>query len=224
MNAGHETNSEKKWEHQKDEYMLMASYGESKKPNASPVITQLYEAQLQHDFYLTNTAHDSNGDPRYGGSRFFIVTDLYHNYSLGMKLEQAYGAGLAWGIQDSLRRQTFNVGADLRYIDETFFGGAKRLGTPASAFTESYSYSLPQLKIKKALIFSESGTVIPAYNDSHALQVGGIVKITLPLSKSFSIGPMLTDDYLRNAPPKSKQNYLSMTLSLSYAIGAAQAP
>ena len=220
LSLGHETTSEKAFHHQTDEIHLQAAFGESQKPNASPVITRVYEGVVQHDFYLTDTRHDAALKTVYGGPRLFVLTDFYHNLSLGMKLEQAYGGGVAWNGEHG--RQRFGIGADIRYIGEDLYSPGKRLNLAASAFSQNYSVRFP-LASKKVIIISESGSVIPAYNDAHALQARGIAKITLPLTKDLSIGPSLTDDYLRNAPPKSKQNYLSLKFSLTYALGASAA-
>jgi hypothetical protein len=217
---GHVTASEKAFDHQADTIQLQATFGESQKPHVSPVITRLYEGVLQHDFYLTDTGHNADGSSQYGGWRAFVLSDWYDNFSLGMKLEQAYGAGVAWDGEHGAQR--FGVGADLRYIGEDLYSTAKRLNLAASSLRESYSVHFPFAG--KLIIVSESGAVIPVYNASHALQARGVAAITLPLTKKFSVGPSLTDDYLSNAPHNSKQNYLNLKLSLNYTIGAAAAP
>ncbi len=221
LNLGHTTASQEAFSHQADEIHLEATFGESQKPKASPVITRLYEASYQHDIYVTDAKKNADGGAKYGGPRVFVLTDLYDNLSLGMKLEQAYGGGVAWDTEQG--RQRFGAGADIRYIGEDLYLGAKHLDLAASAISENYSIRFP-LATKKLIIISERGSVIPAFNDFHALQARGIAEVTVPLTKNLSIGPSLTDDYLQNAPPTSKQNYLSIRLSLSYLIGAPAAP
>lgn len=220
VSLGRETTSDQALVHQADNLHLQAAFGESQKPKASPVITRLYEGSFQHDFYLTDTRYNDDGSQRYWGPRAFVLADLYDNFSLGMKLEQAYAGGVAWNGEDGPQR--FTAGADLRYIGEDLYATTKRLNLVASSFDENYSVHFPLAT--KLAIFAENVWVIPAYNDPHALQARGIASLTLPLTKRLSIGPVLSDDYLRNAPPKSKQNFLSLTFSLSYKLGASVAP
>lgn len=75
------TESDAAFEHEITSLNLLANYGESKKPAASPVITQVYEANLQHDIYVTDN-YDQFDRRRWGGARVFAVTDFYNSFPL----------------------------------------------------------------------------------------------------------------------------------------------
>lgn len=215
------TQSDEAFAHQITGINLQANYGESKKPGASPVITQVYEGGLQQDVYITNN-YDDCGNRRWGGARILAVTDFYHNLSLGMNLEQAYGGGLAWDRQsgkERLGRQKYGLSVDLRYIGEDLYSSGKAQQLIAANLGQNYQIKFNLVK-GKPIILAESGSVIPAFNNSRALQARGIASLTVPLTTKFSVGVQEVDDYLRNAPPKSKQNYSSLQVKFTYAIGA----
>ena len=215
------TQSDEAFAHQITSINLQANYGESKKPGASPVITQVYEGGVQQDIYITGN-YDDCENRRWGGARILAVTDFYHNLSLGMNLEQAYGGGLAWDRQsgrERLGRQKYGLSVDLRYIGENLYSPGKAQKLIAANLGQNYQIKFTLVK-GKPIILAESGSVIPAFNNSHALQARGIASLTVPLTTKFSIGVQEVDDYLRNAPPKSKQNYSSLQVKFTYAIGA----
>lgn len=215
------TQSDEAFAHEITSINLQATYGESKKPGASPVITQVYEGGVQHDIYITDN-YDDCENRRWGGARILAVTDFYHNLSLGMNLEQAYGGGFAWDRQsgrERLGRQKYGLSADIRYIGEDLYSPGKAQKLIAANLGQNYQIKLFRVK-GKPIILAESGSVIPAFNNSHALQARGIASLTVPLTTKFSFGVQEVDDYLRNAPPKSKQNYSSLQVKFTYAIGA----
>jgi hypothetical protein len=211
---GHATQNQKALKYQKTSIDLQANYGESKKPGASPVITRLYEAGAQQDVYFTGN-QDADGDRRYGGARVFAVTDFYDNLSLGMRLEQAYGIGAGWDRQHG--KQTYGFSVDVRYIGENLYSPGKDQHLAAADVGENFK---EKLHVKaKPIILSESASILPAFNDSNALQARCIVKATMPLTQRLSIGLQESDDYLRNSPPKSKQNYSNLQVTFTYVIG-----
>jgi hypothetical protein len=219
------TQSDKAFAYQITNVNLYGNYGEAKKPNASPVITQVYEGGVQEDVYITDN-DDALGNRKYGGARLIGVVDFYHNLSLGLNLEQAYGFGLAWDGQsgkEGYGRQKYGLSADLRYIGEDLYvpGTAQKLA--AANLGQNYQIRFTLVK-GKSIILAENGSVIPAFNNSHALQARGVASFTVPITQNFSIGVQEVDDYLRNAPPKSKQNYSSLQFKVAYTFGAASQP
>jgi hypothetical protein len=206
LHLGRATSSQSAFEHQATSIDLQASFGESAKPKASPVKTDLYEGVLQHNVYLTDK----------GDWRAFVLADFYHNLSLGMNFQQSFGAGVGRDWQYGL--QTFGFSGDIRFEGQYLYapGQSENLGAVAA----SQFYSVELFKIKnKPLSFLERTTFIPAFENSHALQARGLVRLTLPISPRLSIGLQENDDYLRNAPPTSRQNYSNSQITFSYIFG-----
>lgn len=195
------------FKHQVSDVTLQASFGESSKPGASPVRTALYEGILQQNIYLTDKSD----------WYAFGLANAYHNLSLGMHVEQSYGGGIGWDSYHN--KHVYGFAADIRYINEDIYAPGRSLKLAASALSEHYSYTFPWPK-KKPINFYERITFIPAFNESRAFQVRGIAAFDLPLTPKFSIGLQETDDYLRNAPAKTNQNYSKVQFNLKYSIGA----
>jgi hypothetical protein len=208
------TSNQTAFKYQTTDIDIQANYGESSKPGSSPVITELYEGQVRQDIYVTDN-QDASGARRFGGPRVFVLADFYHNLSLGMNLEQGYGAGFGWVTQRG--SHTFGFEADLRYIGEDLYSPGIDQNLLAVRIYQNYSYKFVIVK-GKPVILSESGAVIPALNNPHAFQARGIVKATVPLTPHLSIGLQESDDYLRNAPPKSKQNYSNLQATFTYIL------
>jgi len=219
------TQSDKAFAYRITNVNLYGNYGEAKKPNASPVITEVYEGGVQEDVYMTDN-DDALGNRKYGGARLVGVTDFYHNLSLGLNLEQAYGFGLAWDGQsgkEGYGRQKYGLNADLRYIGEDLYAPGTAQKLAAANLGQNYQIRFTVVK-GKSIILAENGSVIPAFDNSHALQARGIASFTVPVTPNLSIGVQEVDDYLRNAPPTSKQNYSSLQFKVAYTFGAASQP
>jgi hypothetical protein len=211
LHLGRVTVAQTAFRHQATSVDLQASFGESKNASASPVKTELYEGILQHSVYITDR----------GEWRVFGLADFYHNLSLGMNFQQSYGAGI--GRDWQYGSQLFGFATDVRFEGQYLYapGHSENLG----AIAVSQYYTVQILKIKnKPLSFAERTTFIPAFEDSHAFQARGLLKLTLPISPRFSIGLQESDDYLRNAPPASKQNYSNTQFTFTYIFGPLRNP
>lgn len=205
------TQDKRTFKHQVTDINIQASFGESKNSGASPVRTALYDGLFQQNIFIRD-----NPSGAYGGPYVFVLTDFYHNLSLGMNIEQTYGGGVGWDRQYG--RHIFGFGADVRYVNENIYSPGKSLNLAGAGLGEHDSYTLPWPKKNPFTLF-ERITFVPAFNESHAFQARGIAGLDMPISGRFSVGVQDTDDYLRNAPANSNQNYSSVQLTLSYTIG-----
>jgi len=115
------------------------------------------------------------------------------------------------------------LSTDLRYIGEDLYAPGTAQKLAAANLGQNYQIRFALVK-GKSIILADNGSVIPAFNNSHALQARGVASFTVPITPNFSIGVQEVDDYLRNAPPKSKQNYSSLQFKVAYTFGAASQP
>lgn len=201
------TNSKDAFKHQATSIALEANYSDSRKPGGAAVITELYSGTIQQNFYITDTKSE-NGPYLYG------ITNFYHNLSLGMNLAQSYGSGIGWDGDHG--RSSYTLAADVRYLGEDLYSPGKPLSLAVAGLTEQYSYTFPWHDIN----FYERILFLPAFNDSHAFQVRGTTGLDFPIRSNVSFDVDLLDDYIRNAPPKSLQNFAKVTFSFKYVIGA----
>jgi uncharacterized protein DUF481 len=211
LHLGRVTIEQSAFKHQATSLDLQTTFGESRKSAGAPVKTALDEGVIQHNVYFTDS----------GAWRVFALADSYHNLSLGLNFEHSYGAGVARDWQYGT--QIFGLAADARFEGQYLYSPGHSQNLGAAAMSEYYSVQL--LKIKnKPLTFLERTTFIPAFEDSHAFQARGLLKLTLPITERFSIGLQENDDYLRNAPHSSKQNYSNTQFTFSYIFGPLRNP
>jgi hypothetical protein len=137
-----------------------------------------------------------------------------------MNLAQSYGAGIGWDGDSG--RSSYSLAADIRYLGEDLYSPGKPLALAVAGLGEQYSYTFPGPM--GGITLSERILFLPAFNDAHGFQVRGTAGIDIPISQTFSVDFSLLDDYLRNAPPKSLQNYAKFIFSVKYVIGDSSKP
>lgn len=207
LHAGRETRSRVRWKHQTTSFNLQANYSDSLKPKSSPVITSLYTGGIEHHLYI-----DSRGS-----TYLYVLADAYHNSSLGMRTEQEYGGGIGW--KKKTKHQSFGVSGDLRYLNEDLYLPGKGFESAAVGMTENYEYRFPWPKKGPPIAFSERILALPAISQAKAFQARAFARIDVPLNDKFSIGIQQIDDFLRNAPLKTNQNYAGTQMTLKYTFG-----
>ena len=209
LHATHLTDSQTKFAHQMSTINLQANYSDSAKPSASPVITSLYAGGLQHNVYLTDK----------GSTYAYGLAGAYHNSSLGLDVEQEYGGGLGWKGRHN--RQLYGLLGDLRYMHEDLASGTPGFGSPALGASENYEFRFPWPKKGPPATFSERILFTLPFNETHALLNRGLTQLNIPVNTRLSFGVLFIDDYLRNAPKTSKQNYANTQFTFKYAFGGA---
>jgi hypothetical protein len=167
---------------------------------ASTTKTNIFHADAEHDKYFT---------PRFYG---LLGTSFDHNYSQGLNLQQIYGLGLGWTIIKTPVQQ-FDVKADVHYERQNFQPPTPSNDLVGSSFTELYHRNLPA-----KILFTESGTFIPAWNDSSAYSAVFAAGLQLPTYKRFSLNLNVLDNYLHNPAVGFKNNSLQFVTAISYTL------
>ena len=175
------------------------AYGTTSQTGVDTVKTNIFHAAAEQDWYLN--------------PRLFALVDATfdHNFSQALDLQQAYGAGLGVNlIKNSL--QQLDVRADLHYEKQSFDGGVSNniIGT---TFAETYLRNLP-----KKLVFTEFGSVSPAWNDFSAYSAHVNAGLGVPVWKGLGFSISGIDDYLNNAPAGSKKNSVQFITGVTYTI------
>jgi hypothetical protein len=140
-----------------------------------------------------------------------ITADLFRNNSLGVYFEQSYGAGLG-----TLRKNGLELDADIRFIGEHFYGVTPSLSLVGSELQEQYEFNLPA-----GFVFFETLDYVPVFNASHAWQGKAVAGLLKPIvfTPKLSFSAMVTDDYIENAPPTFRKNYVKTTVGLTFSPG-----
>lgn len=208
LHAGRDsTPTSKRWfGYENTQFDLQANYSDSVKPGGSPVITSLYKGGIEQAFNL-------------GASATYVygLAEAYHNSSLGLDVEQGYGAGLGW--DGGTGGHSYGVSGDVRYWKEDVHAPGVSFVSTAFGLTEYYTYKFPWPRNSLPIAFTEKILFLPIYAHANAFQSRAFAQIDIPLNARFSFGVVEEDDYARNAPHNSKQNYSSTQLTLKYSFG-----
>jgi hypothetical protein len=167
---------------------------------ASVTKTNIFHADAEHDKYFT--------------SRFYglVGASFDHNFSQGLDLQQIYGIGIGWTIIKTPVQQ-FDVKADVHYERQNFQPPSVSTDLVGSSFTELYHRNLPA-----KIIFTESGTFIPAWNNWNAYSAIFAAGLQLPTYKRFSLNLNVLDNYLNNPAIGFNNNSLQFVTAISYTL------
>jgi hypothetical protein len=167
---------------------------------ASETKTSIFHADAEHDKYFT---------PRLYA---LVGASFDHNFSQGLNFQQIYGAGVGWTVIKT-PVQEFDVKADVHYERQNFQPPNPDTNLIGSSFTELYRRALPA-----KIIFTESGTFIPAWNDSNAYSAIFAAGLQVPTYKRFSLNVNLLDNYLHNPAIGFKNNSLQFVTGILYTL------
>ena len=192
------------------------------KVHSSAIITNTYDGNLNVENAVNHSASTS----------VYALADLFGNSSLGVGLQQSYGGGIShvffttFCSPDVKRHYDFEISGaiDLRYLHQ-------RLYAPAG--TNQYVGTRPRINIsytpqfhqrdgtyKTVFNLSTSFWVLPIFNDSKAIQAGGILDFKFPVTKTLAFTLGEEDDFINNAPLAKRKNYLKNSLTMTYDFPA----
>ena len=168
---------------------------------ASVTKTNIFHADAEHDKYFDATK-------LYG----LVGVSFDHNYSQGLNLQQIYGIGLGWTFIKTPVQQ-FDVKADVHYERQNFQPPTPNTNLIGSSFTELYHRNLPA-----KIIFTESGTFIPAWNNTNAYSAIFAAGLQMPTYKRLSLNVNLLDNYLNNPAVGFNKNSLQFVTGVLYTL------
>jgi hypothetical protein len=168
---------------------------------ASVTKTNIFHADAEHDKYFDATK-------LYG----LIGVSFDHNFSQGLNLQQIYGGGIGYTVIKT-PVQEFDVKADVHYERQNFQPPTPSTNLIGSSFTELYHRNLPA-----KIIFTESGTFIPAWNKTNAYSAIFAAGLQLPTYKRLSLNVNLLDNYLNNPAVGFNNNSFQFITGVLYTL------
>ncbi|WP_348268236.1 DUF481 domain-containing protein [Edaphobacter paludis] len=199
-------------------FNLLESYGKLTQPvipqttpptPASEAKTNIFHADAEHDLYFS--------------PRFYALGEVSfdHNFAQGLNLQQVYGGGFGWTPLETSAQQ-LDLKADVHYEMQSFI--EPNPITPAnphipnqnligSTFGEAYHRNLPG-----KIVFTESASVLPAFNNPNAYSAIAAAGLTLPAYKRISLGLNATDNYLNMPATGYKKNSFQFVTSVVYSF------
>jgi hypothetical protein len=171
--------------------------------------TSIFHADAEHDIYFT--------------PKFYALGEVSfdHNFAQGLNLQSVYGGGFGWTVLQTPVQQ-LDLKADVHYEMQTFIQpdpitdlnpAVPDQNLIGSTFGEDYHRNLPA-----KILFTESASILPAFNNADAYSAVAAAGLTLPAYKRFSLGLNATDNYLNMPAAGYKKNSFQFITSIVYTL------
>jgi hypothetical protein len=162
----------------------------------------------------TNIFHTDLEQDRYLNQRFFIlaITSFDHNFSQGLNLQQLYGGGFGWTVVQTPKQQ-FDLTGNIHYERQAFINPADNQNLIGATVGEAYLYNFPH-----GIVFTESGSFLPAFNNPQAYSANFAAGIALPAYHRFSFNFGATDSYLHLPSAGYKNNSFQFVTGVVYTL------
>jgi hypothetical protein len=199
-------------------FNLLETYGKLTQPvipQPPPPAVPIPPSEAKTSIFHTDAEHDIYFSPR-----FYALGELSydHNYAQGLQLQQIYGGGLGWTPLKTPVQQ-LDLKADIHYAMQSFI----QLPPPApetpnqnligATFGEAYNRKLPG-----KILFTESATILPAFNNMDAYSAVAAAGLSIPAYKRISLGLNATDNYLNMPAAGYKKNSFQFVTSIVYNL------
>ena len=140
------------------------------------------------------------------------ITSFDHNYSQGLNLQQVYGGGFGWAVIESPGQQ-LDLTANIHYEKQAFQNAVNDQNLIGATIGETYHRKLPY-----SVVFTESASFLPAFNNANAYSGNFAAGIALPVYHRFSATFSTTDSYLNNPSPGYKKNSYQFVTGITYTL------
>ena len=188
---------------------LQETYGKL----TSPVIPQTTPPSPP-SVALTSIFHAHAERDQYFSPQFFALaqTSFDHNYAQGLDLQQVYGGGIGWTTLKNGRQQ-MDVKADLHYEEQDFQTASSNQELIGSTLSEAYHRNMP-----RKLVFTESASVLPAWNNSSAYSANALLGLVMPVFKRLGLTVTSTDNFLNDPSAGFRKNSFQFVTAASYSL------
>jgi hypothetical protein len=190
-------------------FNLQESYGKF----TQPLIPQT-DPETPDSIAKTNIFHSDIEQDRYFTPRFYVLATAAfdHNFSSGLNLQQVYGAGAGWTPVDS-PKQHLDLSGNVHYEKQHFQDPTTDQNLIGATVSENYLRNLPG-----KLVFTESASYLPAFNNSNAYSANFAAGLALPVYHRFSVSLSTSDNYLNNPSIGYRNNSYQYVTGLTYTL------
>ncbi len=166
----------------------------------------------------TNILHGGLEEHEYFSPRFYLLQQAMfdHNFSQGLDLQQLYGIGIGYTVTKSAVQQ-LDVTAAVDYTKQQFAGSATTPATSQNIIGSNYGDNYMR-KLPKKIVFTEVGSITPAWNTPKDYSANIAVGATMALYKNFGFSVGAIDSYLNDPPAGFKSNSVQFNTGLTYSI------
>jgi hypothetical protein len=199
----------------------VANHNKTYKVATPAIVTDTFDGKV-------SLANGLSSDSKNAG---FVLVDMTGNSSLGIGLQQSYGLGFSGVFYNNLcegstpllpkrHKVVVNGDASIRYIHQRLYAPGTSQDLAGLRLSEGLVYALYSKagSGKELFSFDESVWAIPMLNEVRAIEAGGLVSLTVPISKLFSIVLTEEDDFFNDAPKARRKNYVKSAVTLTYTF------
>jgi hypothetical protein len=163
---------------------------------------------------VTSIFHTDAERDEYFSPAFFALaqTAFDHNYGQGLNLQQVYGGGIGWTAIKS-GKQEMDLKGTIQYEKQVFQTPASNQDLIGSTISEAYHRNLP-----RKLVFTESLSVLPAWNNTRAYSANGLVGLAMPVFKRLSLTVTTTDNFLNDPSVGYQKNSFQFVTAAAYSL------
>lgn len=192
-------------------FNLSETYGQLTTPTIPQTTPATPNAVAKSNIFHTDFERDEYISPR-----FYYLGDLAfdHNFAQGLDLQQLYGGGVGWtAIQQA--KQQLDLKAEIHYEMQQFTntGVTQNQNLIGATLSESYRRNLPG-----KLLLTESGSILPAFNNPNAYSATGNVNLALPTFHRLTVNFGLEDSFLNNPPIGYQKNSFQFVTGIGYTF------
>ena len=164
------------------------------------VKTSIFHSDIEQDKYLT--------------PRFYVLAlaSFDHNFSQGLNFQQIYGGGVGW-TAILTPKQELDLTANIHYERQAFIDPTQNQNLIGATVGEAYLYHFPH-----GILFTESGSFLPAFNNSSAYSANFAAGLALPAYHRFSFSFGTTDSYLHQPSAGYKNNSFQFVTGVTYTL------
>lgn len=106
-----------------------------------------------------------------------------------------------------------DVKADLHYEEQDFQTASSNQELIGSTLSEAYHRNMP-----RKLVFTESASVLPAWNNSSAYSANALLGLVMPVFKRLGLTVTSTDNFLNHPSAVYKKNSFQFVTAASYSL------
>jgi hypothetical protein len=195
--------------HDRQTFNLTEAYGKL----TQPVIPQT-NPPTPNSIAKTSIFHTDFEYDRYFTPRFYALgdTSFDHSFAQGLNLQQVYGGGFGWTPVQSPKQQ-LDLKFDVHYEKQQFLptSGTVSQNLIGSTFAENYRRTLP-----KKLLLTETGSILPAWNNTNAYSANGAVNLALPTFHKLTVNVGASDSFINDPPIGYQKNSFQFTTGIGY--------
>ncbi len=197
--------------HDRTTFNVSEAYGKLTEPVVPQTTPATPNSVAKTSIFHLDFEHD-----RYVSPRFYALGDLAidHNFALGLDLQQIYGAGFGWTPLQQPWQQ-LDLKFDTHYLKQEFNStvASQNQDIIGSTFSETYRRNLPA-----KLLLTESGSVLPAWNNTNAYSANGNINLALPTFHRLTVNLGASDNFINDPPFGFQKNSFQFTTNLGYTF------